>query len=208
MSSVNGKNGSATSASSAQAEKKISLPKDMEPSAVVESLLFVASGPVPVSRLASTLGMTKRKVENLLYKLQEDYATRGLNLQWTNDGVQLTSAPEAATLVERFIGLESTTKLSNAAQEVLAIVAYLQPVTRPRIDYIRGVNSDGSLRKLLSHGLVEEVGRQETPGRPILYGTTPEFLQHFGIDSLDDMPALPEDEIVDDDNDIETDGSQ
>ena len=167
---------------------------DLSPTAKIESMLFVASGPVPIARFAKVLDLTKKQTEKLLYKLQEDYLDRGLDLQWTNDGVQLTTAPETASLIELFMGLESTTRLSNAALEVLSIVAYLQPVTRPHVDQIRGVNSDGALRKLLTHALIEEVGRQDTPGRPILYGTTPEFLQHFGLDSIDALPPLPADE--------------
>lgn len=170
---------------------------DLSPIAKIESMLFVASGPVPIARFAKVLNLNKRKTEALLYKLQEDYVDRGLDLQWTNDGVQLTTAPETASLIETFMGLESTTRLSNAALEVLAIVAYMQPVTRPYVDQIRGVNSDGALRKLLTHALIEEVGRQDTPGRPILYGTTPEFLQHFGLDSIDALPPLPDDEEAD-----------
>ena len=108
--------------------------------------------------------------------------------------VQLTTAAEAGAVIERFLGLEVTTRLSQAALEVLAIVAYLQPVTRPQVDQLRGVNSDGALRSLLSKGLVEEVGRLEKPGRPILYGTTPEFLQSFGLNSVGDMPRLDEEE--------------
>lgn len=159
--------------------------------AQLESLLFVASGATPVSRLARALDETSRSVEKLLDQLQEQYVSRGLNLQWTDEGVQMTSAPENASIVETFLGLETNTRLSPAAVEVLAIVAHMQPVTRPHIDRIRGVNSDGSLRKLLTFGLVEELGRSEAVGRPILYGTTPEFLQHFGLDSLDQLPELP-----------------
>lgn len=166
----------------------------LDSTALLESLLFVASGPVPIGRLAKTLEMKPKQVESLLYELQEQYVVRGLSVQWTNDGVQLTSAPEAAGQIEQFLGLETTTRLSQAALEVMSIVAYMQPVTRPQIDRIRGVNSDGSLRKLLTFGLIEEVGRQDTPGRPILYGTTPAFLQQFGLSSLDDLPDLPSDE--------------
>lgn len=108
--------------------------------------------------------------------------------------VQLTTAAEASAHIERFLGLEVTTRLSPAALEVLAIVAYLQPVTRPHIDQLRGVNSDGALRSLLSKGLVEEVGRLEKPGRPILYGTTPEFLQSFGLNGIADLPQMDEEE--------------
>jgi segregation and condensation protein B len=108
--------------------------------------------------------------------------------------VQLTTAPAASAIIERFLGLEMTTRLSQAALEVLAIVAYMQPVTRPQIDDIRGVNSDGALRTLLGKGMVEELGRMETPGRPILYGTTIEFLQYFGLTSVDELPPLAVDE--------------
>ena len=108
----------------------------------------------------------------------------------------MTTAPELAEVIERFLGLEATTRLSRAALETLAIIAYQQPVTRPAIDAVRGVNSDGVIKSLLSKGLLQEVGRSEGPGRPILFGTTPEFLQHFGLNSLIELPALniPDDE--------------
>ncbi len=167
--------------------------------AVIESLLFVASGPVPIGRIAKTLDITPKQTEQHLYQLQETYVHRGLNLEWSNDGVQLTSAPEMADKIESFLGLETTTRLSPAVLEVLAIIAYMQPVTRPQIDRVRGVNSDGSLRKLLTLSLIEEIGRMDAPGRPILYATTSEFLQHFGLSSLEQLPALPEDEQVTDD---------
>lgn len=161
----------------------------------LESLLFVASGPVSPTRLATALEMTPAAVGELLRELDAEYGTRGLRLQWSGGGlVQLTTAAETAAVVERFLGLELTTRLSQAAVEVLAIVAYLQPATRPQIDQIRGVNSDGALRSLLSKGLIEEVGRLEKPGRPILYGTTPDFLQSFGLGALTDMPPLDDEE--------------
>ena len=161
----------------------------------LESLLFVASGPVSPARLATALEMTPAAVGELLRELDAEYGTRGLRLQWSGGGlVQLTTAAETAATVERFLGLELTTRLSQAAVEVLAIVAYLQPATRPQIDQIRGVNSDGALRSLLSKGLIEEVGRLEKPGRPILYGTTPDFLQSFGLGALTDMPPLDDEE--------------
>ncbi len=158
--------------------------------ALVESVLFVSSGPVPISRLAKALEVTTAVVQNALQTLAATYQTGGLRLQWSGDAVQLTTAPAASGVIERFLGLELTTRLSQASLEVLAIIAYMQPVTRPQIDQIRGVNSDTSLRTLLSTGLIEEVGRQETPGRPILYGTTPEFLGHFGLTMLEELPAL------------------
>lgn len=162
----------------------------------IESILFVASGPVPINRLAKALNEGSKAVEKALYRLQEQYSERGLDLQWTQQGVQLTTDPESASSIEQFLGLETTSRLSQASLEVLSIVAYMQPVTRPRIDQIRGVNSDGSLRTLLTHGLIEEAGRMETPGRPILYATTPEFLQAFGLSSIDLLPPLPEEAPV------------
>lgn len=162
------------------------------PLALLESLLFVASGPTPISRLARALDLTPAQTEQLLYRLDESYIGRGLCLQWSGAQVQLTTAPETSSVVERFLGLESLTRLSQAALEVLAIIAYQQPVIRPQIDQLRGVNSDGALRTLLSKGLIQELGRQESPGRPILYGVTPEFLQHFGLRSLADLPPLAE----------------
>lgn len=170
-------------------------PATADPLIVLESLLFVASGPVAPSRLAAALDMKLADVQNLLRQLEADYNGRGLRLQWSNGGqVQLTTAAEASAAVERFLGLEVTTRLSQAALEVLAIVAYLQPATRPQIDQLRGVNSDGALRSLLSKGLLEEVGRLEKPGRPILYGTTPDFLQSFGLGALTEMPPLDDEE--------------
>lgn len=160
--------------------------------ALLESILFVSSGPVSVGRLAKALEVSTAVVKQALQTLTRDYQSRGLRLQWNGDAVQLTTAPAASQAVERFLGLELTTRLSQAALETLAIIAYLQPVTRPQVDQIRGVNSDGALRSLLSKGLIEEVGRQETPGRPILYGSTPEFLQHFGLSQLEELPDLPE----------------
>jgi segregation and condensation protein B len=172
-------------------------PVSVEPNmtALLESVLFAASGPVSTGRLASALDTTQAVVESLLRSLAEEYENRGLRLQWSGNAVQLTTAPECRHVVQRFLGLETTSShLSQAALEVLAIVSFMQPVTRPGIDHIRGVNSDSSLRTLLSLGLIEEVGRMDTPGRPILYGTTPDFLQHFGLGSLDELPALSSEE--------------
>jgi segregation and condensation protein B len=104
--------------------------------------------------------------------------------------VQLTTAPEISKTIEDYLDIETTSTLSRAALETLAIVAYKQPVTRPEVDSIRGVNSDAVLRTLLSKGLIEELGRVDAPGRPINYGTTPEFLQYFGLESLDKLPFI------------------
>lgn len=155
----------------------------------IEALLFVASAPVPVLQLAETLQISQQDVEEGLNTLARRYQDgSGLSLQFHGGRVQMTTAPQFGALIERFLGLEATTRLSRAALETLAIVAYRQPVTRPGIDAIRGVSSDGVLKSLLSKGLLQEVGRAEGPGRPILYGTSSDFLQHFGLSSLDQLP--------------------
>lgn len=158
--------------------------------ALLESLLFVADGPVAVGRLAQALEVTPDELEAALATLQHACAERGVRLQRAGGRMQLISAPEAAPCVERFLGLEQYSKLSPAALEALAIVAYQQPVTRAQVEAVRGVNSDSVLRTLVSKGLIEELGRLDTVGRPILYGTTFEFLQFFGLESLDDLPPL------------------
>jgi segregation and condensation protein B len=158
--------------------------------ASLEALLFVSAEPVLPSQLAEALSLSIAEIEQGLQELDADLRHRGLRLQRHGGRVQLTTAPETAELVERFLGLEATTHLSRAALETLAIIAYQQPVTRPKVDSVRGVNSDGVMKSLLGKGLIQEVGRAEGPGRPILYGTTPDFLQHFGLDSLMELPAL------------------
>jgi len=156
----------------------------------VESVLFVAEEPVSTHRLAQVLEVTPGRIERALDALASNYDGRGLRLQYVDGAVQLTTAPEAARFVERFLGLEARLHLSQAALEALAIVAYQQPITRPEIEEIRGVGSDSVLRTLLRAGLIDRVGRANEVGRPFLYGTTSEFLQHFGLQSLDELPEL------------------
>jgi segregation and condensation protein B len=166
-------------------------------SAQVEALLFVALEPVTLGQLATVLERTTAQINTALDDLDASLRTRGLRLQRHSGRVQLTTAPEAASAIELFLGLEATAHLSRAALEALSIIAYQQPVTRPQVDSVRGVNSDGVMRSLLSKGLIQEGGRAEGPGRPILYSTTPEFLQHFGLNSLTELPPLEIKENVD-----------
>lgn len=156
----------------------------------LEALLFVAAEPVAPAQLAAALDISPSVVERGLHELDASLAARGLRLQRHAGRVQLTTAPQLAELIERFLGLEATTHLTRAALETLAIVAYQQPVTRPQIDAIRGVNSDSMMKSLLHKALILESGRADGPGRPILYSTTPEFLQHFGLNSILEMPPL------------------
>ncbi|MCB0002729.1 MAG: SMC-Scp complex subunit ScpB [Anaerolineae bacterium] len=160
---------------------------------LVESLLFVAPDPVQLTALADALEEPLERIEEALAHLADLQHDRGVQVQRARDRVQLVSSPEAAPYIERFLGLDLVVKLSPAALETLAIIAYRQPVTRAQIDEWRGVNSDGVLRTLLHRGLVEQGERLEQAGRPFHYHTTFDFLQHFGLQSLDDLPPLMDD---------------
>jgi segregation and condensation protein B len=161
---------------------------------LIESLLFVASSPTAVAQLAQVFRVDEPTIEEALAKLAASCVAehRGLTLQRKGDHVQLTTVPEAGPHIERFLGLELTTRLSQAALESLAMIAYRQPITRAQIEAVRGVNCDGVLRTLLARGLVEPVGRLEQAGRPFLYGTTFQFLQYFGLEDLEQLPPLPQ----------------
>lgn len=171
----------------------------LEIPAKIEALLFVSSGLVSINHLSKVLELTEGEVESHLADLETHYKMggHGLRLMRVKTRIQLTTAPNLSQTVETFLGLEASTTLSQAALEALAIVAYKQPVTRPEIDVIRGVNSDSVIRTLLSKGLIEEMGRADAPGRPIFYGTTPEFLQYFGIESLEALPFIDFDALED-----------
>ncbi len=166
----------------------------METKSLVESLLFVADEPVAVERLAAAIGVKQLAVEEALQELSGEYEQRGLRLQHKGGRVQIVTAPDAAPYIERFLGLELTSRLSAPSLETLAIVAYQQPVTRAGVEAVRGVNCDSVLRTLVSKGLIEAVGRLPQAGRPIIYGTTFEFLQYFGLQDLAELPPLDEGE--------------
>ena len=164
----------------------------MELKSLIESLLFVADRPSAVEDLATALEVDQEAIESALQALNAEYQDRGIRLQRKGGLVQLISAPEAGPIIERFLGIEISGRLSAAALETLSIVAYRQPVTRSQIEAIRGVGSDGILRSLVRRGLLEAVGRAETVGRPILFGTTFEFLQQFGLQDLYELPNWEE----------------
>lgn len=170
---------------------------DSDNLAKLEALLFVSSGLASINQLASSLQISEEITENLLKELDEHYKKQhGIRLQCINKKYQLTSASEYSQLVESYLGLEVTSRLTQPALEALAIIAYKQPTTRPEVDGIRGVNSDGVIKSLLTKGLIEELGRTDAPGRPILYGVTSEFLQYFGLDSLQQLPPVNMEEIT------------
>ena len=169
-------------------------PRELSLSALLEALLFIAPVPVTPGQMATVLGVSTHQIEIAVSELDALYTEsgdkRGLRIRLHRGRIQLTTAPQASAAIEKFLGLESTTRLSHAALEALAIIAYQEPVTRPQIDAIRGVNSDGVLKNLLSKGLIQEVGRADAPGRPFLYSITTDFLGHFGLSSLDELPPL------------------
>ena len=173
----------------------------------LEAVLFVAAAPVSYARLAEVMGLKVGLIHEMCQALSNDYERRGagIRMQFLDAQVQLTTAPEVSSAVETFLGLEATQKLSRAALETLTIVAYRQPVSRPAIDSVRGVNSEYILRGLLTRGLIEEVGRADSPGRPILYGTTQDFLLYFGLSSLSDLP--PYETAAPDENENDTEMS-
>ncbi len=170
----------------------------------IEALLFVAPDAISSGQIARVLEETQRSVDSALDELESEYAGRGLRIQRHDSRVRLTTAPQAAPLIEHFLGLEASVPLTRASLEALAIVAYQQPVTRPHVNAIRGVNSDSVMKSLLSKGIIQETGRAEGPGRPILYSTTPEFLGHFGLLSIEELPPLNIDDIFQQDPDNDT----
>src|SRR5947209_5128207 len=154
------------------------------------ALLFAAEEPLSLDQVALVLEAMPTEVAAAAAQLAAD-PPPGLALQWHGAALRLVTAPTSARYVERMLGGPGVTRLSRAALEVLAIVAYRQPATRAEIEALRGVNSDRALETLLGRGLVAEVGRRESVGRPALLGTTPAFLDYLGLRSLADLPPLP-----------------
>ncbi len=166
-----------------------------EMAASVEALLFASAEPLEMADLRRILGIRQPLLERVLQHLGRmlTEGKRGLRLQRQGGLARLVTAPETAIHVEKLRGQQGTQRLSDAALETLALIAYNQPATRPQIEAVRGVDCSGVVSTLLSRGLVEEVGRLETPGHPVLYGTTLAFLQHFGLESPAQLPPVGED---------------
>jgi segregation and condensation protein B len=158
----------------------------------LEALLFVSDEPLTSAVIAQALDLDRSTADRLCDRLAEDLEQRssGLVLRNVAGGWRLFTHPDSQVFVERFILSSRQARLTKASLETLAIVAYKQPVTRHQVSSIRGVNSDGVLRALTDRGLIEEAGRDEGPGRPLLYGTTPQFLERLGLPSLAALPSL------------------
>ena len=165
----------------------------------IEAILFVAGDAVPVKDLAKALRTEEKDLRLALEALRDtyDYEQRGFALKLFGEKVQLATRPLYAEDVVRLLQPVQKQSLSQAAMETLAVVAYKQPVTRAEVEQIRGVKCDYSLQSLMTKGLIQEVGRKDTIGRPILFGTTDEFLSHFGLQDLEELPPLPEREGAD-----------
>lgn len=168
---------------------------ERELKAILESMLFVSSEPLPVTRLVAVLGdITRADVERVLRSLGDDLEQpgRGIRLVEVGGGYRLVTKQEYAPWIKRLDKSKSVAKLSRSALEALAIIAYNQPIVRSEIEEIRGVETSGVVRTLLERKLVRIVGRKDIPGRPIMYGTTKFFLEHFGLNDLSQLPPLRE----------------
>lgn len=159
--------------------------------AALEALLFVADEPVDVAELARALEISIPATRGQIEALAEALQARGLRVQQHGTKVQMVTAPETGPFIERFRGARAEQRLSGAALETLAIIAYKQPITRPQIEALRGVDCIRAIATLRGRGLVEEVGRAESVGRPVLLGTTMQFLEYFGLERPTDLPPLP-----------------
>ena len=160
---------------------------------IIEAILFVSGEPVQLGAIARALEVTELEVSAAADELASDYDynRRGICLKRFGSHIQLSTRPDYAPQIEKLLQPIQKQSLSQAALETLAVVAYKQPVTRLDIEAVRGVKCDYSVQSLMNKGLIEEVGRKETLGRPILYGTTDAFLSHFGLTSLEDLPQPP-----------------
>lgn len=160
--------------------------------AIVESILFISGDPVSVTDIANILNIDVHLVESLMERMIRFFNTekRGLQIIKVNDTYQLTTRPEYAEYIRSFTGDTHEHNLSQACLETLSIIAYRQPVVKSDIEVLRGVKSDHSVAMLLEKGLIEELGRMDTPGRPKIYGTTDLFLRSFGLSTIKDLPSL------------------
>src|SRR5437763_3225963 len=156
----------------------------------IESVLFVSGRPLERVELRKLLDIDEENLTQSLQTLEHELEShrRGIRLQCLGEQVQLVTAPENARYIAALLDLPMTARLTTAAMETLAVISYRQPITRAQIEAIRGVNSDRAVASLIQHGLVVEIGRAQTVGRPALFVTTPEFLQQFGLTSLEQLP--------------------
>lgn len=161
---------------------------------IIEGVLFASGDPITIREIGEIINASEKKVEELVERLSKDYKkeSRGLHIIRFNNKVQLSTKPEYGDYIKRLIKPGGRQNLSQAALETLAIIAYKQPITRIEIDEIRGVRSDRAIATLIERGLIKESGRLDAPGRPIIYGTTDDFLKYFGFKNIKELPELIE----------------
>lgn len=165
-----------------------------EAKSIIEAVLFVADRPVSSEQLAILIEMDSDDIELLIHELQKEYdeSKRSFQIMEIANGFQICTRSEYAVWIKKFYTTEISSRLSTSALEALAIIAYKQPVTRAEVEEIRGVISDSVIRTLLERNLINITGRKDAPGRPLIYGTTPEFLIHFGLKDLNELPSIDE----------------
>lgn len=167
---------------------------NIPPEHAIEAMLFASPTPIPAEELAEAGGWSKREVEDYVERLRRQLKDRSLEVRKVAGAYSLLTKSEVAPFVERILQVQNKQRLTKVQLEILSIVAYKQPITRPQLEEARGINGDRTLAQLVDLELVCQVGRAELPGRPFLFGTTDLFLEHFGMSSLDDLPELAWDE--------------
>ena len=175
----------------------MNLPENIPPEHAIEAMLFASPTPIPVEEIAEAGNWSKREVEDYVGRLRRQLSDRSLEVRKVAGAYSLLTKSEVAPYVERILQVQNKKRLTKVQLEILSIVAYKQPITRPQLEQARGINGDRTLGQLLDLELVCQVGRAELPGRPFLFGTTELFLEHFGMSSLDDLPELAWDDPAD-----------
>lgn len=168
--------------------------EDREAKSIIESILFIAGEPLTIDALKDILELDKPEIERLINELISEYSLKnsGLFIVEVAGGVQMVTNPASAPWIKKLLATAVPTRLSQQSLETLAIIAYKQPIIKAEIEAIRGVNSDGVVKTLLERRLIKILGRKEVPGRPLMYGTTKDFLQSFGLKDLSELPTLKE----------------
>jgi len=165
-----------------------------EAKSIIEAILFAADRPVSVAQLADLIEMDFETVEGLILEIQQEYnaTKRSFQIQEIANGFQICTRSEYASWIKKFYTTEVSSRLTTSALEALAVIAYKQPATRADVEEVRGVNSDGVIRTLFERKLINIVGRKDAPGRPMMYATTDDFLVHFGLRDLSELPSIDE----------------
>ena len=174
--------------------------EDREAKYIIEALLFISADPLTSDTLTKILELDKKEIERLMGELINEYQLKnaGIFIAEIAGGVQMVTNPVCAPWIKKLLAADISTRITQQSLETLAIISYKQPITKAEIEAIRGVNSDGVVKTLLERRLVKILGRKEAPGRPLMYGTTKEFLQQFGLRDLSELPTLKEfREVVD-----------